>query len=276
MEKRASLTNHLLLGWLGIFFGLIGLIASLTLVLRSSGLRIRALPEETPQEVRLTNLTENSVTVSWLTAAPTLASVVYSSRPDLSSALTGFDERGADVRSTLHFVTLTNLQPNTAYYFRLISGGGSFDNQSKPYTFTTAPHISLTPAPPFVIKGKAGREALVYFSFNDSTSLATLADENGNYLLTLNNALTKNLQNYYPVQKREKGYLLINDGQSQTGREVVVEEEMTLLSQAEQEDLANLPPNLTGQLPKPDRTSFLLILKEKLQGLLSWLGGQVR
>jgi len=261
-------------GLVVIFIGIVGLILGLGLVFYKAVYWSEASSYGAPSEVRITNLSENSATVSFVTQNQTLASVVFGTYPDLSSASVAFDDRGNNISSSIHHLTLKNLQPGTTYYFCLVSGGKTFDNQGTPYVFSTPKHTGFTPSPPFVIKGRQNPETIVYFSFPSSTSLSTLTSEDGNWLLSLNNVLTKNLERPYPVQKGEKGYLFFQDGKKSLSQEIVVEEEMTIVQNEAKETTE--PAALKSELPAPAEVkspSFLARVLEFLRNLFKNLFG---
>ena len=210
----------------------------------------------TPREIKLTNLTANSATLSWVTDEAVVCAV------KILAGDTFADDRGPTTASTLHHVTLKQLRPNQSYRFQLISRGQIFQNQDQAYVLTTAQQSAAPPAAPFYLKGRSSDPSLIYFTFNDSLPLSTLSDDQGAFLLTLSNALKKDRQNYYPAQKGEKGYLLFQTNQNQQTRELVVEEALTLSasdsdSAVSTDGIDNLPP--AGVAPEVDKPSFNLI-----------------
>lgn len=94
------------------------------------GLAYNYFREETapPQNVRVTNLSEGGATVSWTTKKPTFGFVYYSESPGkLSPGVLAFRraEVAADIHgllSTVHYVELTGLSPETTYHFLLGTG----------------------------------------------------------------------------------------------------------------------------------------------------------
>lgn len=219
------------LGWGAITFGFLGLLVSLALVSGNIQTRSQASPSFLPTEIKLANVTENSASVSWLTEKATVGSVVYSLNLDLNAEMTVGDDRGITTVSTLHQITLKNLKPGTNYYFQLISGDRAYDNGGKPYVLRTIQHTGVTPTAPFIIRGKLETEGLVYFSFNDSLPVSAFSDPSGRFLLTINNAVKKDLSGYYPVQKGEKGFLFFQLADDFWQQEVVVGEEMVIVPQ---------------------------------------------
>jgi hypothetical protein len=81
---------------------------------------------QAPTNFAVTNLTDVSSTLGWETSYPTSGYVVYGTSPE-NLNLKAFDNNAAadpeHFKTTRHLVTLTNLQPNTYYYFALVVEG---------------------------------------------------------------------------------------------------------------------------------------------------------
>jgi hypothetical protein len=120
---------------------LIGFVAvCLGIILVGHSYQYAIEPTVYPEKVRVTNITDQSLTISWLTEKPTFGFVFYSRYkwplaiggriPGLLPRLAAWkilpwikvvpDEHLAF--STTHFVTLNGLSPETAYYYRLSTG----------------------------------------------------------------------------------------------------------------------------------------------------------
>lgn len=252
LKKKSLSTRELIWGIVSLVIGVIGLLGSLFLVGTQIIYRTKATPPPVPQEIKLTNFSPNSISVSFITAEPTVGSVAFSTNVNMKDTQTAFDDRVEFTSSILHHITLKNLAPDTVYFFRLISGGQQFDNNGNSYAFSTPGSFKTPPGPPFIIKGQTDKEALIYFSFPDSTSISAPTDKNGRYLLTLNNTLKKDLKGFYPIQRKETGYLLINDGKVSLTKPIVVEDEMTVMEKEFEETSQDAKPKtLAQELPKP-------------------------
>lgn len=266
LMKKTKAENNLKRNLLGFGAILIGLGGLLSLIQNPIIFQSQAVPEPTPKEVKLTNLSENSLTVSWLTDIPAKGFLFYSESNDFLKKQVALDDRPSQPSSKIHHITLKNLYPGKTYYFLLGSGEKNFDNNGQPYEFTTPAAPATTPLPPFIVKGKIlntqqapANEVLVYFSFNNSTPLSALTDKNGNYLLNLNNSRTKDWAAPYQVQKNEKGYLLVADGETTVVKPIVVQDNQTLAditltaprqeTETEKETSLKTPSSLETQLP---------------------------
>mgnify|MGYP001563722291 FL=1 len=101
-----------------------------------------------PKQVRLTNVTDTGFSVSWTTDQATTAKIKLGT--DTGSLkdqlLDDRDQLSGETGSfEVHHLSAKNLTPNTKYYFKIESGGKSFDNQGKPFEITTGPTLGSPP-----------------------------------------------------------------------------------------------------------------------------------
>ncbi len=85
-----------------------------------------------PRDVVVSDMTQNSVKVTWATGIETQGVIEYGTSP---TALNFFAPESA--RSKSHQQELTLLSPNTTYYFQIRVGDKKYDNGGVPWTFTT-------------------------------------------------------------------------------------------------------------------------------------------
>lgn len=172
----------------------------------------RAGPTVIPQEVKITNISDNSFTVSWITPDKEIAGfIAYGDSAQLGqTAADDRDQIGSLNSYFTHHVSLKNLSPQTKYFFKIGSGSKTYDQAGQPYEITTAPTTDSPPPladPSFgtVVdqSGKNAAGALVYLTVANSTPLSSYTREDGNWLITLNNARSKDLSGY--VTYKEKG-----------------------------------------------------------------------
>lgn len=178
-----------------------GLLISIYLVSQQTSLFSKADVSTAPQEIKVSNISDNSFTISWLTGKPTTGFIKYGSEA-LEETVQDDRDSGSQQLRTTHHVTLKNLEPGKTYYYKIFSGPEVFDNQGKPFTQVTAPTTENPPAVPEPVFGKvvtpegaAASEALVYLQINGGSLLSGYTRE-GNWLITLNNARTKDLTDY--------------------------------------------------------------------------------
>lgn len=160
----------------------------------------RATPETTPQSVRVSNVTDSSFTVSFVTLEATAGFVRYgTSSNDLrSQAADDRDQLSGSVGSyRTHHVSVRGLEQNQTYYFLIGTGSGAtFDNEGQPFSVTTTQR-SGTPAAAKTIYGSVVGEtgapadgAIVYISHPDAGDMSSLVKSSGSWAVPLSNART--------------------------------------------------------------------------------------
>lgn len=190
---------------LGILILLAGIGGSVYLVQTRSNLFLRASPTISPKQVKITNLSDNSFTVSWITEEATSGFVKYGTTSQIE--LTAIDDRdqetGKTGNYTTHYVNLKNLSPQTTYYFKIGSGKSLHDNNGNLYEVITASKIvsspsASDPANGIVIKPdeSPAEGTIVYLTIANVTPLSALTKSTGTWLIPLNNARSSNLSTY--------------------------------------------------------------------------------
>ncbi|MFW5720586.1 MAG: fibronectin type III domain-containing protein [Candidatus Dojkabacteria bacterium] len=103
-------------------------------------LRSDASTEAPPKNIQIYNPLSNSFDVAWTTDIPATGSVMYGANAEnLTSE--GFDIRGAEYEGLSHVVVLRGLEPESTYYFKIISNGKETTAQE----FKTSKVISTEP-----------------------------------------------------------------------------------------------------------------------------------
>lgn len=194
-EKRIST----ILGLLIVFLSIGG---TAFLVEHFEGLRTGAQPSIIPQEMKITNLATNGLTISWVTGEKTTGFIAFGEEELLRE--TAHDERDQEEKLDKYFthhISLKNLKPDTTYYFKIISEGKTFDQAGFPYEVRTAPVLLLPSSSPEPTYGTVlnpdntpVQGAIVYLSFEGALPLSTLTKPSGNFLLPINLALRSDLK----------------------------------------------------------------------------------
>lgn len=182
----------------------LGIIVGLFLINQQTHLFSKASVSPEPQNIKITNLSDNSFTITWVTNQKTPGFVTYGISESLG--LTTQDDRdsGSPTNRFTHHVTLKNLDPETNIFYNITSGGKVFNQKGKPYTQKTASVLNQTPPLPKTIIGKVLNsdnkpvdESVVYLSASGNQLLSSYTRNNGNWLITLNTARTQDLNSYF-------------------------------------------------------------------------------
>lgn len=151
-----------------------------------------ASPQEEPVNVTVVNVTNDSFTVMYTTASPTVGaiSIENSTPPQLI-----YDKRDSSGQKEFvsHFITATRLDPDTTYTFNVISNGDLYLDQGKPYTVTTLPATAQKASDSFPLAGSIlmpdaspGSDVLIFVNIPEGMSIGAVTDSQGNFRISSN------------------------------------------------------------------------------------------
>jgi hypothetical protein len=191
---------------LGLLIISIGLGVTTFLVNQTSLFGIKASPSKEPQNVRITNITDTSFSISYITNDSVPGSISYGTSVNLNqTALDDNDQQsGSLTNHKIHSITLTSLSPKTIYYFTITSGDQVYKNNNNPFQVTTGLSLSKNPSNQKPITGKiilpdgsAPKEGILYITTNNSEVISTTIKPDGTYLLPLNSLRNNDISSYY-------------------------------------------------------------------------------
>lgn len=181
---------------------LIGVVAGVVLVNKGSSLFGQASPGVTPQQIKVTNMSEDSFSVSWITDSPTIGLIQYSTGN--AASLTARDDRdqvsGPSKEFLTHQVSVKGLKPATVYNYKIVSG--------EEHQVTTAPQfqgqVPVNDVAYGMVTDKNGSPAegvIVYLNLANATSLSTLTKGSGSFVIPLNLARSTDLTAFATYDK---------------------------------------------------------------------------
>ncbi|MBX2997332.1 MAG: trypsin-like serine protease [Caldilineaceae bacterium] len=173
---------------------------------------LAALPPSVPIndedifDVRITNLRDGSVAISWQSQLAAMGMVTYAI--DGQPVGNSHDVRGENFEDKIHYVVLTGLLPETAYAFTIDSTSTEGSHSRSEGVFTTFPTLAAIPPSQsaygrvFLNNGTtpaAGQLILLTVqdannqgSAGRSHALSTLTDDNGYWYANIGNARAEN------------------------------------------------------------------------------------
>jgi len=151
---------------------------------------------------KVSNLGDRAFTVSWTSPVIEQCYVNYGTSPDTLDR-TAYDDRGQATRDYTHHVTVTGLEDATTYYYSIVSGGFTCDNNGFPYEITTGPSLDFVM--PEIIRGKAFQDsetapakgAIVYARVGTSGLLSALVDGNATWAMDISPVRSADGLSYY-------------------------------------------------------------------------------
>lgn len=212
---------------LGVVFLAVALVIGLV-VFQSGGLggfAPRAAPETTPKKITITNVSDTSFSVSFVTDSPTSSFLKYGSTAAEQNTQVQDDRAqrtGQPNNSTTHHITVRNLSAGSTYYFVLGTGNGAeFDNNGQAFSVQTAAQpispggTSLSISGDVTSSTQPLAEAIVYVLSDEMAPLSTLTNQQGRWAIDLGQA--RNANTLQAVQVSNGAYLtLIAQGTSTT------------------------------------------------------------
>jgi hypothetical protein len=135
MDKRKI---FLIIGVLILF---ISVVAAVLVLKQQTVFKLGAQTANKPENIQVTNITEQGATIVWTTQKAIQSLVSYGVSPN---NLTLIQPESAPAIN--HQVNLSSLLPATNYFFVIKVEDKTFDNNGQPYTFTTKPK-EVTPIP---------------------------------------------------------------------------------------------------------------------------------
>ena len=186
---------------LGIAFLVVGIVAGVALIKNRQIFRLRASPEVLPKNVRVSNITDGSFTVSWVTDKETQGFIRWGANTSLDKTKI----IPSDTPGFTHSFLIEGLSPSSVYYFNINSGGKEFDNNGVAWQVKTGLTIPNQPKAN-IISGSVisqaktpVKNALVYVQVGGSSLLSTITSEEGTWVIPISAARTQNLSSYIPI-----------------------------------------------------------------------------
>lgn len=209
--QRKSLMKKQIPTLLGLVVLVVGLIIGGVLFTQGTGVFLpRATPETTPRSIRVSNVTDQGFSISFMTDAATSGFVRYGTDPDDLTQIG--DQRdqltGTVGEYTLHHISvLRGLEPNTTYYYVLGTGNGAlFDDNGEPFTIKTAKQAGTQPRAMTVFgsaetaTGAPAVGSVVFVTPPDAGTLSSLVTQTGSWAVSLSTARTKDGSDYATVE----------------------------------------------------------------------------
>jgi len=182
--------------FVGLLILTIGVTIGVLLIQNRQIFRLGAEVSSAPKDVRITNIGEGSLTVSWVTEEETSGFVNWGENQSLGNVA------GDEVGETgfVHSTTINGLKSETTYYFKINSGGKDFDNNKIPWQTKTAPSLGAPPSAKLIsgsvvaATGSPAKGVLVFAQLAGASTLSTVTSDEGNWVITISNALSPDLK----------------------------------------------------------------------------------
>lgn len=145
--------------------------------------RLGASPDIAPQDIRVSNITEGSFTLSWTTDKETVGAVLWGENQSTSQvALPPTTDP-----STIHWVTVENLTAGKTYYYKIKSDNQEFDNSGIAWNQKTATEQAggsqVLSGSVVTASGQPASNVVVYISAGGIDPVSALTSSAGNWVI---------------------------------------------------------------------------------------------
>lgn len=161
-----------------------------------------ASSESKPQDVKITNISGNSATISWITNKESAGSINWGE----SSSLGRINPEDGSLKF-FHSLNIDGLVPKKIYYFKVTSAGTQFDNNGIPWQFTTA-SSGENPQANWILSGSVltptsqpAKDVLVYINSGGMSPLSSKTTENGSWVISLSSARNQSLSDFFQIDQ---------------------------------------------------------------------------
>lgn len=199
----------------GLGIIVLGTAAGVILTLQNQNVSTKAHTEALPKDsdIKVTNIEDTSVSITWVTATTTANFVKYS--PEGKPEKTKLDDRDKTQVSArkLHHVSLDKLTPATTYQYKIVSGG----LESTLHQFTTASSIDSNNTFGSIIGAvldgdKFLDSGIIYLEIPGANSKSAVIKDLGNFILPLSKMRTANLSGIFKERQVEGRLIAVGEG----------------------------------------------------------------
>ena len=180
-------TNKKLPTILGVIILLLGVVTGVVLINSQQVFKIGADVEAVPKNVRISNITDSAVTVSWTTDIPSNGFVKWG-KTEITLGKVALEETSE--KSFVHSANLLGIDANSDILFKISSDGKDYNNQGISWQASTIPKKNLAAnnliASGTILKSDAGTpaKALVYLTVNGEV-LSALTSDKGTFVIPI-------------------------------------------------------------------------------------------
>lgn len=182
MKNRATLPTIL-----GLIVLIVGVLAGVTLINSRQIFKIGANTEATPKNVRVSNITNSSATITWTSDIESVGFIKWG-KSELSLSKVALEE--GEEKSFVHSVNVLGIDPNSKIFFKINSEGKDYDNDGITWSLTTnssnnTSNNSLI-ATGTILNSNSSTpaKAIVYLTIN-GVVVSAMTSVEGNYVIPL-------------------------------------------------------------------------------------------
>lgn len=206
---------------LSVIVLVVGVLVTTILVKKGVIIFGHASPTDVPQNIRITNITDSSFTITYTTDATVVGTVNLTNTGDKPQIILDDRDQASGIPKpyNVHSISVKDLISQTPYSFSILSGTTTYLDGANPFSFTTPAKLTAQPTDQIPLAGKivlpdgtVPTEALIFVTTDNGQLLSTLLNASGLYILPLNTMRTKDLSNLITFTYANKLTFLATNG----------------------------------------------------------------
>ena len=168
----------------------------------------RATPDKTPQNVKISNITDSSFTVTFTTNEKTTSGLSVEEVGKNPYLVLDDRNKNTNTRNSFysHYITASDLEPQTSYKFSLIADGETYLDNGQPFTVGTGARVSAPPPTQIPIVGRgrlpdgvASADTIAEIKIQGAQLITAITSENGDFTIPTNSIRRDDLTNYFSL-----------------------------------------------------------------------------
>lgn len=203
-QKLAFIKNLKIPTLFGLGLVILGIATGVLLTFQEQILDIQAGPDTLPKNTTLSNIEDESVTISWITTNPSQGSVKYGINSPTEQTAIDIRDKDKPENHITHYVTIKNLTPQTNYQYKIVSNGKDSEKVSQ---FTTSAlsnkQNGFKPVIGSVIENNQPlKEGIAYLSVPGGSLQSALVGPTGGFIIPIGKMRKQDLSNiFFPEEK---------------------------------------------------------------------------
>ncbi|MDD4026635.1 MAG: Ig-like domain-containing protein [Candidatus Shapirobacteria bacterium] len=200
---------------LGLFILIGGLFVGVLLNNKNTNFISKASSDCVPQNPQITNITDNSVALSFVTESSCLSTLLINNQIINNSAVLANSQK-----SKIHYFDVTNLSDNTQYEYSFVNDGKSYPQSPKIKTAEkpngSIPSSNLAWGRVFTPELKSASKVMLFINIPGAAPLSALVTTSGNWNISLVNSFNESKTNRFNPPQDTVEEIIVIDQEKQT------------------------------------------------------------
>ncbi len=241
---------------IGVIILIIGLAAGVFLIQYRQIFRLGASGDIAPKNVKMSNISDNSLAISWVTDTKTEGVILWGTSEGSINRNENDELTGTNIT---HRVTISGLSASQVIFLKINSNGTVYDNGGSPWQASTGPGLPVSAQSDAIsgtvlgADGNPVQNALVYVTVSGGGLLSTFTSQNGNWVVPISAARTSDLSNSISIDDTKTLVeILVDAGLGNTASAKIYPQSAKpapAITIGQTQDFTSLPPSTSNESP---------------------------